>query len=96
MILSLVLLVTLLVIPASADNAAAWDGSIDTSWYSKGETEFEISTPAQLAGLAAIVSGEATGIKADNFNGKTIKLTADLDLSLIHILYVPFELACTL
>ncbi len=79
-LLCMLLLVSLLVIPAAAENAAAWDGSVDTSWYSKGETEFEISTPAQLAGLSAIVSGEATGIKADNFNGKTIKLTADLDL----------------
>ena len=80
LLLCLVLLVTALALPASADNSAAWDGSVDTSWYSAEAKTFEISTPAQLAGLAAIVSGEATGIKADNFNGKTIKLTADLDL----------------
>ena len=80
LLLCLVLLVTALALPVSADNAAAWDGSVDTSWYSAEAKTFEISTPAQLAGLAAIVSGEATGIKADNFNGKTIKLTADLDL----------------
>ena len=80
LLLCLVLLVTALALPVSADNSAAWDGSVDTSWYSAEAKTFEISTPAQLAGLAAIVSGEATGIKADNFNGKTIKLTADLDL----------------
>ena len=57
MLLCLVLLVTVLALPASADNSAAWDGSVDTSWYSKDATSFEVSTPAQLAGLAAIVNG---------------------------------------
>ena len=80
MLLCLVLLVTVLALPASADNSAAWDGSVDTSWYSAEATTFEISTPAQLAGLAAIVSGEATVISTDSFKGKTVKLTADLDL----------------
>ena len=80
MLLCLVLLVTVLALPASADNSAAWDGSVDTSWYSAEAKTFEISTPAQLAGLAAIVSGEATGISTDSFKGKTVKLTADLDL----------------
>ena len=80
LLLCLVLLVTALALPASADNSAAWDGSVDTSWYSAEAKTFEISTPAQLAGLAAIVSGEATGISTDSFKGKTVKLTADLDL----------------
>ena len=80
LLLCLVLLVTALALPVSADNAAAWDGSVDTSWYSKDATSFEVSTPAQLAGLAAIVNGKAEGIAQDAFAGKTVKLTADVDL----------------
>lgn len=79
-LLCMLLLVSLLVIPAAAENAAAWDGSVDTSWYNTEATEFEISTAAQLAGLSAITNGKADGIEKDNFFGKTIKLMADLDL----------------
>ena len=46
LLLCLVLLVTALALPASADNSAAWDGSVDTSWYSAEAKTFEISTPA--------------------------------------------------
>lgn len=39
-------------------NEGAWDGvTIDVSWYSETAAEMHISTPAQLAGLAAIVNG---------------------------------------
>ncbi|MDR0905711.1 MAG: S-layer homology domain-containing protein [Oscillospiraceae bacterium] len=41
-------------------NAAIWDGkSIDITWFSKNPnaSEFHISTPAQFAGLAALVNG---------------------------------------
>ncbi len=79
-LLCMLLLVSLLVIPAAAENAAAWDGSVDTSWYNTEATEFEISTAAQLAGLSAITNGKADGIEKDNFFGKTVKLMADLDL----------------
>lgn len=34
-----------------------WDGSVDLTWYDPDMVEFEIGTPAQLAGLAAIVNG---------------------------------------
>ena len=34
-----------------------WDGAVDVSWYDPAQTEYSISTPAQLAGLAAIVNG---------------------------------------
>ena len=37
---------------------AVWDGTtIDVSWYNTSGTVFDISTPAQLEGLAAIVNG---------------------------------------
>lgn len=57
-----------------------WDGTIDTEWYNTTDTSFTINTEEQLAGLAAIVGGMATGITRDNFNGKTVTLDADLDL----------------
>ena len=34
-----------------------WDGAVDFSWYDSSRTEFYLSTPAQLAGLAALVNG---------------------------------------
>ena len=70
----------------NAENAAdAWDGTTDTSWYNYEQTTFEISTAAQLAGLATLVNGTAKDagnnpIAAANFKDKTIKLTADIDL----------------
>lgn len=75
----------------NAENAAdVWAGAdaedgIDTSWYNANETEFKINTAAELAGLAALVNGtakdaEGNPIAAVNFKGKTIELTADIDL----------------
>ena len=60
--------------------ADAWDGTVDTSWYKAEDTSFEISNGKELAGLAAIVNGNASGITKSNFEGKTITLTADIDL----------------
>lgn len=73
----------------NAENAAdVWDGTTDTSWYenNKDAAEFSIGTAAELAGLAALVNGtakdaEGNPIAAVNFKGKTIKLTADIDLN---------------
>ena len=59
---------------------------IDTNWYTDTitvnprATEFTISTAAELAGLAQIVNGGAEGIERDFFSGKTVTLTADIDL----------------
>jgi hypothetical protein len=52
--------------------------AVDTGWYTKDPeaTIFNISTAAQLAGLAELVNE-----RRDNFNGKTIYLTKDIDLS---------------
>ena len=67
----------------NAENAAdAWNGTDNTSWYTDAEEDagtadkpYEISTAEQLAGLAQLVNG------GTNFSGKTIKLTADIDLN---------------
>lgn len=61
--------------------SVAWDGySVDTSWYNTADKEFTITTPAQLAGLAAIVNGTADGIQQDTFDGKTVTLGNDIQL----------------
>lgn len=49
-------------------------GNYDTGWYSSTETVFYISSARQLAGVQALLS---SGV---SFSGKTIKLTADIDL----------------
>jgi len=67
---------------------AAWEGNRDYSWYTNavapvdGEavTEYIIANADQLAGLGAIVGGMAEGFKQDSFDGKTVKLVADINL----------------
>jgi hypothetical protein len=81
LLLALTTIVMLAVTLTVGASAAAWDGTTaDTAWYNTTATEFTLTTGEQLAGLAAIVNGKATGITADNFSGKTIILGADIDL----------------
>ena len=82
---SLLLILTLcfMLLPTAAfaaDSTDVWDGSADTSWYTDNETESEyhITTAEQLAGLAQLVNDKATPVL---FEGKTICLDNDLDLS---------------
>ncbi len=61
----------------------AWDGSsVDTDWYTNNPsaTNFEISEPEELAGLAVLVNGSDTAIGTVDFKDKTISLTKDIDL----------------
>ena len=58
LLLSLALVFTLLPMQAAA-KSEAWDGSVDISWYDPAKSEYYLSTPAQLAGLAALVNGMA-------------------------------------
>ena len=58
--------------------ASEWKGNAETSWYDnapEGVSEFQLSTEAQLAGLAELVNG------GESFAGKTISLAGDLDVS---------------
>lgn len=64
-----------------ATEAATWAGGADTSWYSTDKTSFTLSAPEQVAGLAKIVNGTASGIARDTFTGKTVTLAADLKLN---------------
>ncbi|MDR0517404.1 MAG: hypothetical protein LBH25_10220 [Fibromonadaceae bacterium] len=56
-------------------NIRIWNGKADTKWYKKSETEFTITTPEQLAGLAKLVNS------GNDFYGKTVKLGADIMLN---------------
>ena len=58
--------------------ADVWDGSVDTSWYTRnpGAASYTITTAEQLAGLAKLVNDGT-----QNFAGRTIYLGADLDLN---------------
>lgn len=44
-------------------SATRWDGAVDLSWYNGTDTEFTLTTPAQLAGVAELVNSNtpATG-----------------------------------
>lgn len=59
-----------------------WDGAVDVSWYDETSAAFHISTPAQMAGLAAIVNGNVDAscdgyeIKGDRVVSVTDALTA--------------------
>lgn len=58
------------------DPVEYWDGSVDTEWYNSARKNITLYTGAQLAGLASIVkSGK------DTFEGKTIRLGADIVLN---------------
>lgn len=50
------------------------EGNYDISWYDETATEFTLTTPAQLAGLAKLVND------GNGFYGKTIKLGKDINL----------------
>ena len=41
-------------------STVTWDGAVDISWYDAGKSEFTLTTPAQLAGLAALVNGRTS------------------------------------
>ncbi len=58
-------------------NASVWDGySLDVSWFEPGKTSYYISTPAQLAGLAALVNGIYNS-EIDTFGGDTSYIKAN-------------------
>ncbi len=62
------------------DNLNPWSGTPDTTWYNDTSTEFTLSNADQLAGFGRIVDGTAEGIAADSFEGKIVKLGADINL----------------
>ena len=62
--------------PQETQDTKTWGGKADTNWYNKDEEVFHITTAGQLAGIAKLVNeGTVT------FEGKTVYLDNDLDLS---------------
>lgn len=68
------------------DNKNLWEGEFDYSWYVGKSSPYTITTADQLAGFGRIVDGTADGIVADTFEGKVVKLGADIDLAGGHSL----------
>lgn len=64
-----------------ATGSTVWDGKADTSWYNPADTVFTLTDGADLAGFAAIVNGTADGIEQTNFEGKTVRLGANIVLN---------------
>ncbi len=61
--------------PASAGDWST-NGNYNINWYNKNQTEFTLTTNKELAGMAYLVNNGYT-----DFEGKTIALAADIDLS---------------
>lgn len=77
--LALCMLLSLLPTAALAAETGTTLGP-DTSWYNTSSTEFALSDAADLLGFASIINGTADGIAAETFAGKTVKLSADIDV----------------
>ncbi len=58
---------------------AKWEGKFDYTWYDADATELTIANADQLAAFGAIVGG-MDGQTQDSFEGKTVKLVADVNL----------------
>ena len=76
LLMAIVMAVTVFAVPTSAAKVqTVWDGSVDTSWYTGDKDQYDISTPAQLAGLSKLVN-EGNSMKGIMFN-----LTNDLQMN---------------
>ena len=82
LLLALCLVMALVPMTAFAEGTSVdnWDGTADTSWYvgHETDTEYHFTTAEQLAGLAQLVNDKTASV---SFEGKTIYLDNDLDLS---------------
>ena len=82
LLLALCLVMALVPMTAFAEGTSVdnWDGTADTSWYTdhKTDNEYHFTTAEQLAGLAQLVNDKTASV---SFEGKTIYLDNDLDLS---------------
>jgi hypothetical protein len=63
------------------DSGPAEAEGVDTSWYNTVDDSFTLMTAAHLMGLSAISNGRSARFAADNFEGKTLVLGSDVDLS---------------
>ncbi|NCD32055.1 MAG: hypothetical protein EOL87_01420 [Spartobacteria bacterium] len=58
------------------DETQYWSNNTDITWWQAGTTNFTLSTPQQLAGLAQLVNDGT-----DSFSNKTVHLGCHIDLS---------------
>ena len=72
-VLSAAMVLGTMAFPVFADGEN-WADSANTNWYSGTESEYTLSTAAELAGLASLVNS------GTSFANKTIKLGNDIDL----------------
>ncbi len=70
----MVLLFNTVIATAQTYPTTFWSDLADTSWYDASQDEFNIATAEALAGLSELVED------GEDFNGKTINLTANIDL----------------
>ncbi len=69
------------------ETAKYWDGTVDTNWYVAGKDVYEINNAEQLAAFRATVDGgyydadwNWVEMPQDNFEGKTVRLNANINL----------------
>lgn len=62
-----------------SDTVNAWEGNYDYSWYYTKNADYIIANADQLAAFGAIVGG-MNGQTRDGFEGKTVKLVADINI----------------
>jgi len=64
-----------------SDTEKKWEGNYDYSWYGDGSSsDYKIANADQLAAFGQIVGGMSGDINRDSFSGKTVTLTADINL----------------
>ena len=64
-----------IVVEQQPETYTIWDGTVDTSWYNRSSSSFEISTAEQLAGLAKLVNN------GNDMSGVTIYLKNNIYLN---------------
>jgi hypothetical protein len=70
-----ILLILQILAQTTAFAQPIWNGKTDIAWYNKSQTEFTITTPEQLSGLAKLVN------EGKDFKDKTVKLRANIMLN---------------
>ncbi|MBR3788083.1 MAG: hypothetical protein IKJ85_06795, partial [Firmicutes bacterium] len=63
-----------------SETEGVWKGEFDYSWYVADATELTIANADQLAAFGKVVGGMAEDFNRDSFNGKSVKLIADINL----------------
>lgn len=58
-----------------AQPTTSWDDNADVQWYNAQDTDFTLTTEAELAGLSVLVAG------GNDFSGATVYVDGDMDLS---------------